>query len=380
MRVLVAGVDGYLGWTIAQHLAERGHSIVGADALLRRRWVEEMGSISAIPIASIEDRLVAFREKFGRDLDFFSCDFCDYATVERVLKASMPDAVVHLAECPSAPYSMLDVAHARYVQVNNVTSTLNILYAMHAVCPSSHLVKLGSMGEYGTPNLDIPEGFFDVDYRGRRERLSFPRQATSWYHWSKVFDSHNVQFACQLWGMRATDIMQGVVYGTHAPNDLRLATRLDFDDAFGTVVHRFCCQAIAGRPLTQYGSGTQRRGLLSLADSMQCLTISIENPPSEGEYRVFNQLREVLSVNEIALKVRQAARTLGLEVAIEPIVNPRYEAEEHYYNPEAVRLRELGFVPEQPMEIVLGKLLRDLEPHCQRIICRTQLPTQRRSV
>jgi len=373
MRVLITGIDGYLGWTLAQHLAERGHIVAGADAFLRRKWVEEMGSVSAIPIASIEDRIAAFGEQFDRQLAFVECDFREHSEVVEVLEDARPDTVVHLAECPSAPYSMIDVTHASFVQVNNVTSTLNLLFALRDVCPDAHLLKLGTMGEYGTPNLDIPEGFFEIEYRGQRDRLPFPRQAGSWYHWSKVFDSQNVQFASQLWGLRATDVMQSVVYGTHVPDDSRLATRLDFDEAFGTAVHRLCCQAVIGYPLTQYGSGTQRRGFLSLADSMQCLTLAIEHPPSAGEYRVFNQLRDVLTIGQVADLVRTAAESLGFDVLVEPVQNPRHEVEGHYYNPDSKHLRALGFVPAEPMEAVLKRMLKDLAPHRARIRSRAHL-------
>ena len=367
MRILITGIGGYLGWTLAQYLAERGHTVGGADIFLRRLWVEEMGSLSAIPIASIKHRVQAFGRCFGKPLAFFKCDFRNYSNVRNVLQQFRPDAIVHLAECPSAPYSMMDVEHATFVQINNVTSTLNLLFAMRECCPAAHLVKLGSMGEYGTPNISIPEGFFEIEYRGRSDRLPFPRQAGSWYHWSKVFDSQNAQFACHLWGLTVTDIMQGVVYGTYVSRDDRLATRLDFDEAFGTVINRFCCEAITGYPLTQYGSGTQRRGVLSLRDSMQCLTLALEHPPRSGDYRVFNQLREVFTIRELASLVQNAAGSLGLDVEIGSIDNPRSEAEGHYYNPDAVQLRDLGFVPTASIEVELRGMLIDLIPHRNRI-------------
>ncbi|QES51913.1 NAD-dependent dehydratase [Streptomyces venezuelae] len=367
MRVFIAGVDGYLGWTLAQHLARQGHVIGGADALLRRVWVDEMGSLSAIPIASVDERLAAFSEHFGECMRYFALDLRDHAALSAALAEFQPDAVVHLAECPSAPYSMIDFQHADFVQNNNVSGTLSLLFAMRDSCPEAHLVKLGTMGEYGTPNLDIPEGFFEVEYRGRRDRLPFPRQAGSWYHWSKVFDSHNVAFACQLWGLRATDVMQGVVYGTWVDEDSRLNTRLDFDEAFGTVLNRFCSQAVIGQPVMPYGLGTQRRGFLSLADSMQCLSLAIEHPAAEGEYRVFNQLREVLSVNDLAHVVRAAGEAHGLAVGIKPLDNPRVEAGSHHYCPESRHLRELGFRPSLPIDEVVRAMIGDLLPHRDRI-------------
>jgi UDP-sulfoquinovose synthase len=367
VRVFIAGVDGYLGWPLAQHLARQGHVIGGADALLRRLWVDQMGSVSAIPIGSMDERLSAFGEHFGERLLFFPLDLRDHVTLCSALAEFKPDAVVHFAECPSAPYSMIDFDHANFVQGNNVSGTMSLLFAMRDHCPEAHLIKLGTMGEYGTPNLDIPEGFFEVEYRGRRDQLPFPRQAGSWYHWSKVFDSHNVAFACQLWGLRATDVMQGIVYGTWLDTDVRLNTRLDFDEAFGTALNRFCCQAVIGQPLMPYGQGTQRRGFLSLADSMHCLGLAIEHPAEVGEYRIFNQLREVLSVNELAELVRMAGKAVGLAVEIDPVDNPRMEAEAHYYNPDSHRLRALGFRPSLPINGVIQNMIGELLPHRDRI-------------
>jgi UDP-sulfoquinovose synthase len=281
VKVFVAGVDGYLGWTLAQYLASRGHVVAGADLMLRRQWVDEMQSWSAIPIASMSERLRAFNQRYGKTLQFWEGDLRQYDFVEKMFREFRPDAVVHLGECPSAPYSMVDAQHAVFVQMNNIATTFNLMFAMREHCQEAHLVKLGTMGEYGTPNIDIPEGFFEIEYRGRRDRLPFPRQAASWYHWSKVHGSNNVMFACKLWGLRATDVMQGVVFGTRIDEmgeDEALRTRLDFDQAFGTVINRYCCQAVIGHPLTPYGKGHQRRGFLPLRDSMQCLRLALENP------------------------------------------------------------------------------------------------------
>jgi UDP-sulfoquinovose synthase len=370
VRVFIAGIDGYLGWPLAQHLAARGHTVAGADALFRRRWVEEMGSWSAIPIADVPERLDAFHSRFGTALPFWQGDLCEYELVERIVAEFAPDAVVHLGECPSAPYSMMDVQHAVFVQMNNVRSTFNLLFALRHHAPDAHLLKLGTMGEYGTPSLDIPEGFFEIEYRGRRERLPFPRQAGSWYHWSKVHGSNNVMFACRLWGLRATDVMQGVVFGTRTDTmeaDVRLRTRLDFDEAFGTAINRFCCEAVIGHPLTPYGAGHQRRGFLPLRDSMQCLTLALENPPIEGEYRVFNQFAEVYDVTELAEKVQRVATTIGLKVEIHNLVNPRLELEQHYYNPDHEKLLSLGYQPTHDVEAEIQLMLRDLMPHRDRI-------------
>ena len=370
MRVFIAGIDGYLGWALILYLTARGHEVAGCDAYWRRRWVEEMGSQSGIPIASMEQRLQGTQEKFGVRPVFYEGDLQQADFVRNCLKEFQPDSIVHLGECPSAPYSMIDGSHCTWVQTNNIVGTLNILYAMKEVCPEAHLVKLGTMGEYGTPNVDIPEGFFTVDYRGRSDTFPFPRQAGSWYHWSKVHDSNNVMFACRIWGLRSTDIMQGVVFGTRIDemgDDTRLFTRLDFDQCFGTVINRYSCQAIIDHPLTPFGKGAQKRGFLPLRDSMQCLTIAIQNPPEPGEYRVFNQFEDVYGIYELAEKVQRVGQRLGLNVQISNIENPRKEAEEHYYNPDHKHLLDLGYVPTGDIDGEIQTMLQDLMKYRDRI-------------
>ncbi len=371
MRIFIAGVDGYLGWSLAQHLALRGHTVGGTDILFRRKWVEEMDSWSATPICSMEERLQAFRECYGTELKFWQGDLRDYLFVESVLREFKPDAVVQLGECPSAPYSMIDVHHTVFVQTNNIISTFNLLYAVRDICPNAHLVKLGTMGEYGTPGVDIPEGFFEMEFRGRRARLPFPRSAGSWYHWSKVHGSNNVMFACKIWGLRATDVMQGVVFGTRIhgmEKDQRLMTRVDFDQAFGTAINRFCCQTVIGHPLTLFGKGHQRRGFLPLRDSMQCLTLALENPPASGEYRVFNQFQEVYDLTELVHKVQKVAAVLGLHVSIDNLENPRIEAEEHYYKADHHHLAKLGYRSAHNAETEIKIMLQDLLPFHDRIM------------
>lgn len=370
MRILIAGMDGYLGWPLAQHLTAGGHEVAGADVFFRRRWVEEMGSHSAIPTPPMTERLAAFRERSGQELRFWEGDLREYGFVERIFREFRPEAVVQLGECPSAPYSMIDAAHAVFVQTNNITTTFNLLFSMRDVCPEAHLVKLGTMGEYGTPNIEIPEGFFEIEFRGRRDRLPFPRQAGSWYHWSKVAGSNNVMFACRIWGIRATDVMQGVVFGSRIDamgDGGPLLTRLDFDQAFGTAVNRFACQAVIGHPLTPFGKGHQKRGFLPLRDSMQCLTLALEHPPQPGEYRVFNQFEEVYDVTELAAKVKTVAGGLGLSVEVRNLENPRKELEEHFYRPDHQHLIDLGYRPTHDVETELGIMLRDLLRYRDRI-------------
>lgn len=371
MRIFIAGVDGYLGWPLAQHLAKKGHTVAGADNYSRRQWVDEVGSHSAIPICGMAERLEAFRESFGKDLTFFEGNLTDTYLIYNIIEDFRPDTIVHLGENPSAAYSMIDVDHAIFTHSNNLFGTLNILFAIRDTLPETHLVKLGTMGEYGVPNIDIPEGFFTVNYRGRQDTLPFPREAGSWYHQTKVHDSNNVMMASRLWGLRATNVMQGIVYGTRIDamtNDERLLTRFDFDQCFGTAINRYCCQAVIEKPLTPYGAGRQKRGFLSLRDSMQCLTLAIENPPKHGEYRVFNQFDEVYDVTELAHRVKDQAKAYGLNAIVNNVENPRIELEDHYYNPDHQHLLDLGYKPGATLEEELNILLKDLIKYKDRIM------------
>jgi len=370
MRIFIAGIDGYLGWALAQYLTARGHEVAGADLMLRREWVAEMDSVSAIPVYTREERLAAFEEKYGKKLDFRVGDFVDYDFVKGFFAEFQPEAIVHLGQVPSAPYSMIDRDHTVFTQQNNVIGNLNILWAMREVVPDAHLVKLGTMGEYGTPDIDIPEGFFEVEFRGRKDRLPFPRQAASFYHWSKVHDSNNTMYACKIWGLRATDVMQGVVFGTQIDemgDDPRLRSRLDFDQSFGTAINRFCCQAVIGHPLTLFGGGRQKRGFLPMRDSMQCLALACENPPQPGEYRVFNQFEETYSIVELAQMVKEVGDELGLNVTINHYDNPRNEAAEHYFNPDRQHLIDLGYEPTHDVKAEMRIMIQDLMEHKARI-------------
>lgn len=377
MKVLIAGVDGYIGWALAQYLILREHEIFGIDPLIRRTVVAEIGSQSATPIVSIQERLIAFQEIYGCALPFQKVDLTDYTATRALLHQIQPDAIVHLAEIPSAPYSMVDAKHAARVQHNNVIGTLNLLHAMMEACPQAHLLKLGTMGEYGSPNVEIPEGFFDIEFRGQHDRLPFPRQPGSWYHCSKVHDSHNIVFACQAWGLRCTDVMQGIVFGTHfenMSNDPRLLTRFDYDQFFGTVLNRFCAEAVIDHPLTVFGTGQQKKTFLPLKDSLQCLTLALENPPQQSEYRVFNQFQGVYDINTLATYTKEAAKLLGKTIQINYLKDPRNERLNMYYNPESKHLLNLGFKPTENIEAEILALLKILMPHRDRILKSTLLP------
>jgi UDP-sulfoquinovose synthase len=348
MRIAILGGDGYCGWATALYLSSKGHSIAIIDNFVRRQWDFELGVQTLTPIRPLPERLTVWQELTGRTIDTFVGDITDYDFLASTITSFRPEAIVHFAEQRSAPYSMIDRKHAVFTQVNNVVGTLNLLFAIRELAPDCHLVKLGTMGEYGTPNIDIEEGFITIEHNGRKDRLPFPKQPGSFYHLSKVHDSHNITFACKIWGLRATDLNQGVVYGTvtdEVAMDEALINRFDYDDVFGTVLNRFCAQAAIGAPLTVYGKGGQTRGFLDIRDTVRCIEIVCNNPANWGEFRVFNQFTEQFSVLELAQLIKEVGADLGLKVQIEHLPDPRVEAESHYYNAKHSKLEDLGLEP-----------------------------------
>lgn len=371
MKILVLGVDGYIGWTLALRLLSRNHEVIGADNFITRKRVREVGSASVLPLLSFEKRNQVLKEKTGNSIGMFRGDVSNSEFIDRIIKEEKPDGIVHLAEQRSAPYSMIGLKQAKETMVKNIVSTLNLVYSMKEHVPDSHLLKLGTMGEYGTPNIDIPEGFFDIEYNGRKDHLPFPKSAGSWYHWTKVHDSNNLMFANKVWGLNITDVMQGVVYGTKTKEieETSLYTRFDIDEVWGTALNRFCAQAVANLPITPYGKGGQTRGFLSLEDSVNCLTIALEHPPEKGEYRVFNQFDEHYSVNELADMVKSVYEDeFGKSAEIRHVPNPRIEKEEHYYNPEHKKLKELGYRRARELRDEAAIILRDLKRHRNKIL------------
>ncbi|MBK9714589.1 MAG: NAD-dependent epimerase/dehydratase family protein [Kouleothrix sp.] len=361
MRILIPGGDGYLGWPAALHLSARGHEVAVLDNFARRAWDRELGAESLTPVVALAQRIAAWREVSGRTIVPLVGDLCDYTFLEPAVRDFRPEAVVHFGEQRSAPYSMIDRRHAVFTQVNNISGTLNLLYALADHAPHCHLVKLGTMGEYGTPNIDIEEGFITITHKGRTDTLPYPKQPGSFYHLSKCHDSHNIMFSCKVWGLRATDLNQGVVYGVDTPEielDERLRTRFDYDGVFGTALNRFLVQAVAGVPLTVYGRGGQTRGFLDIRDTLACVELAILNPAAPGEFRVFNQFTEQFSVADLAGAVREAASAFGLSVAVEHLPNPRVEREEHYYRAANTRLLDLGLQPHLLSETLLESVLR----------------------
>jgi UDP-sulfoquinovose synthase len=370
MKVLVIGGDGYCGWATALYLSNRGYEVGILDNLVRRHWDMELCLETLTPIAPIQQRLQRWQSLTGKSIDLFVGDITNYGFLEKTLRQFQPDSLVHFGEQRSAPFSMIDREHAVLTQVNNVVGTLNLLYAMKDFLPDCHLVKLGTMGEYGTPNIDIEEGYITIEHNGRKDTLPYPKQPGSMYHLSKVHDSHNIHFACRMWGLRATDLNQGVVYGVLTDEtgmDELLINRLDYDGVFGTALNRFCIQAAVGHPLTVYGKGGQTRGFLDIRDTVRCMELAIANPAQSGEFRVFNQFTELFSVGDLASMVKKAGTAMGLNVEISHLDNPRIEKEEHYFNARNTKLIDLGLEPHYLSDSLLDSLLNFAVKYQQRV-------------
>jgi UDP-sulfoquinovose synthase len=378
MRILILGGDGYLGWATAMHFSARGHEVHAVDNYLRRRALAENGTDSLTPIAdSLPARAAAWEEVAGYHIGVTEGDLCDWSVTEPLFRDFQPEAIIHYGEMPSAPYSLISREHAVFTQYNNVVNTLNVLFAMRDYTPRAHLVKLGTMGEYGTPNIDIEEGFIDIRHNGREDRLPFPKLPGSLYHCSKVHDSTNIHFASRIWGLRSTDLNQGVVYGIETEEtklDPRLVTRFDYDELFGTALNRFCLQAVIGHPLTVYGKGGQTRGYLNIVDTLQCVELAVMNPAAEGEYRVFNQFTEQFSINELADLVHRAGTDYGYNIRVDHVENPRVEAEEHYYNAKHTALLDLGLKPRYLSETLVESMFSAIERHKHRVITKAIMP------
>ena len=360
MKIIVLGGDGYCGWATALYLSAQGHSVAIVDNFIRRQWDHELGAQTLTPILPLSDRLRAWTRLTGKSIELFVGDVTDYDFLLSTAKQFEPEAIIHFAEQRSAPYSMIDRKHAVFTQMNNVVGTLNVLFAIREVQRDCHLIKLGTMGEYGTPNIDIEEGYIRIEHNGRSDLLPFPKQPGSFYHLSKVHDSHNMMFACNVWGIRATDLNQGVVYGTMTDEislDEALINRLDYDEVFGTVLNRFCVQAAIGQPLTVYGKGGQTRGFLDIRDTVRCIELACLNPAARGECRVYNQFTEQFSVLDLAKNVQEAGKDLGMKVEIDHIPDPRVEAEHHYYNAKHSKLLDLGLQPHFLSESLLDSLM-----------------------
>lgn len=377
MKILILGGDGYLGWPTAMYLSRRGHEVGVVDNFNKRKWEMELGVKPLTPILTLHERVKTWKEFTGKEIKIYIGDLINERHVQKIFTDFMPEAVVHYGEQPSAPYSMMGNHSATETQTNNIVGTLNVLFAIKRSCPYAHLVKLGTMGEYGTPNIDIEEGYITINHKGRSDVLIFPKRAGSFYHLSKVHDSHNIEFACRVWGLRATDLNQGVVYGLET-EETRLSPKLNtsfhYDAIFGTALNRFCVQAVAGLPITPYGKGGQKRGYLNIIDTLQCVELAILNPADKGEFRVFNQFAEIFTVNELAKIVKACAEKSGLSVQVMNISNPRKEAENHYYNPVHTKLLDLGFQPHKLSDVLVNSMLKKIMDFKNNIIIETLAP------
>jgi UDP-sulfoquinovose synthase len=367
MRILVLGGDGYLGWPTALHLCALGHDVAVNDNFARRGYDEEMGVESLIPIHSLEERLAAWTEVSGKEIKSYVGDLCDADFVHGMVRDFHPQAIVHFGEQRAAPYSMISQAHAVYTHTNNVVGNLNVMYAIADIDRDIHLVKLGTMGEYGQPNIDIEEGWIEIEHKGRKDRMIYPKKPGSFYHCTKVHDSTNIEFGCRIWGLRATDLNQGVVYGADTEQtklDDRLATRFDYDGVFGTVLNRFVIQAVLGHPLTVYGNGSQTRGYININDTVECIRLACENPADRGEFRVFNQMTETFSLNELAETIRDE---FPGEVQIDHTENPRVEIYDHYYKVVHTALEGLGLKPTLLSDALIDHMFDVVERHRDRV-------------
>ncbi|QHS21511.1 NAD-dependent epimerase/dehydratase family protein [Virgibacillus sp. MSP4-1] len=377
MNIIVAGGDGFCGWPTALYLSKKGHDVSILDNGVRRKIDDELHSNSVTPISSLEERVDKWKELTGKEIRTYIGDLNHYDFLREVLKKEQPDAFVHFAEQRSAPYSMIDREHAVYTQTNNVVGNLNVLYGIREIVPDCHLIKLGTMGEYGTPNIAIEEGFIEIEHKGRKDVLPYPKQPGSFYHLSKVHDSHNIMFACKIWGIRATDLNQGIVYGLETDEtkmDPLLTNRLDYDDVYGTALNRFIIQSTIGHDLTVYGQGGQTRGFLNIKDTVRCIEIAAENPADKGEFRVFNQFTEEFSVLDLAKLVQKVAKEEGFDTDIAHLENPRVELEEHFFQAENTKLKDLGLEPHLLTEDVVRDILKAVVDHKDRVIKENVLP------
>ena len=363
MRVLIMGGDGYLGWPTAMAFAAKGHDVHVIDNYLRRTIAQQTQSEALMPTPNLQDRAAIFKAATGHDITVHIGDVADYRVMEKLFQQFPPEAVVHYAEQPSGPYSMIGFNEASLTLNNNLNATMNLIWAVLEYAPECHIIKLGTMGEYGTPNIDIEEGWIEIEHKGRSGKFLFPRAAGSLYHTTKVLDTDLLWFYVRTFGLRVSDLMQGPVYGLSTDEsdlDGRLQPNFHYDDIFGTAVNRFLVQAVAGVPLTVYGKGGQTRGYLNLRDTLQCVELAMTKPAGKGELRILNQFTETFSVNELAERVQRVGNGMGLNVQVKAIPNPRKEAEDHYYNPAHSALMELGLQPNYMTDDVVAQMLDEV--------------------
>jgi UDP-sulfoquinovose synthase len=378
MKILILGGDGYLGWPTAMFFSKQGHDIRILDNFIKKKIENEENVKPLFPQITLGERVDLWNKNVNKPIDFVVGDLLNHRLLYDVLESFKPDTIIHYAEQPSAPYSMKGRDACYFTQHNNVLGTINLLFGMKKHCPDAHLIKLGTMGEYGTPNIDIEEGWLEITHKGRKDRVLYPKKPMSFYHLSKVHDSNNIEFACRVWGTKCTDLNQGCVYGLETEEskmDEKMSTSFHYDQVFGTVINRFICQSIIGKDLTVYGNGTQTRGYLNIIDTLNCVNIATNNPASTGEFRVFNQYTEVLSINDIAKNIISAASQIGIKSKIKNLENPRTEQEDHYYKPNNESLIKLGLKPIKIGDNVLPNMMKKALQYKDRILEQTILPT-----
>lgn len=366
--IFVLGCDGYLGNALTQRLIAKGHEVVGIDNFWRRTWVQEkMESKSATPIAKMNEK-----EKKFNNFTFYMQDIL-FDEVEELFEHYKPDVIFNLAHNPSAPFSMRSRSDANDVLANNIIGTNNVLWWMKKHCPDAHYITIGTAGEYDHySNIDIEEGFFSFEHKGRKSnRMIFPRRPGSIYHTSKTCSTYLIDYLTKAWHLKCTDVMQGIVFGAYTPeiDESKLYSRFDFDEAGGTVINRFCVQAILDIPLTIYGGGEHKRSFLSLNDSIQALIIALDNPPEPMLVQTWNQLSEWHSMNEIAQMVIEVAReNFDLDPTAQWIDTPRAEfTGDHYYNFITEKLTSKGYVPSRTIKEEIKYVIETLLPYKEKI-------------
>lgn len=378
-KILILGGDGYLGWPTAMHFAAKGWEVCTVDNYSKRAISVETNSLPLVAFSELDDRVKIASTKTGLEIKHLNGDLCDYQFLKKLIENFKPDTVVHYAEQPSAPYSMKNYDTAYFTLQNNIAATFNVLWAIMEHAPECHIIKLGTMGEYGTPNIDIEEGWLEVNHNGRSQKFLYPRAAGSLYHTTKVLDTDLIWFYVRTFGITVTDLMQGPVYGLETDENAghpELFPHLYYDDIFGTVLNRFMVQAVAGIPLTVYGKGGQTRGYLNLKDTLQCVYLAATNKPKNGDLRIMNQFTETFSVNELAERVRDAAGSLGIKTEIQNLKNPRKEMEQHYYNPSHSSFETLGLQPNLLNEDTLQRMLSYIVNHKEKINNNIVLPRE----
>ena len=379
-HILILGGDGYLGWPTAMHFSNKGYQVTVVDNYFRRNACTELDTGMLYPVPTLIERAKIWHEKTGKEIkvvigdlsrpEFMRCLFTgnalNYQWAIDNSFTGIPQTVIHYAEQPSAPYSVYNYKYADITLINNLRVTNNLLWAIKDFSPDTHIIKLGTMGVYGTPNIDIEEGWLEIEHKGRKDKFLFPRQASSLYHTTKIMDTDLEWFGVRMWDLHITDLMQGPVYGIETEEsviDPRLKTIFNYDEIFGTIINRFIVQSIVGYPLTVYGKGGQTRGYLNIKDTLQCVAAAESHPADKGKLKIYNQIMETFTANELAELTQKVGNRLGYTVKIQHIENPRKEAEEHYYNPTYQGLQDIGVVPHLLDEETMEKMFKEVAEH-----------------